>query len=58
MVGYNPSQFRQIIQKQLVIKERQKQNSRLGDYQKKFRLGVGIRGNNQRHYRDQTGMIC
>jgi pre-60S factor REI1 len=58
MVGYNPSQFRQIIQKQLVIKERQKQNARLGDYQKKFRLGVGIRGNNQSHYRDQTGMIC
>lgn len=58
MVGYNPSQFQLLIKGQIINKERQKQNKELGNKKKEFRLKVGIRQNNQRHYRDQTGMIC
>lgn len=58
VMGHDPVSYRAMIQRGIINRERQNQNKMLENQSKKFRLRVGIRGNNQTHYRDQTGLLC
>ena len=59
VMGYNNSaDFQKLVHRQTVLRERQKQHKMLGNYQKVFLARVGRSGNNQRHFRDPTGLLC
>ena len=60
LLGYStPAQFSVAIarQNQMVLMERKQQSKLVQKHHQQFSLKVGIRGNNQKHFRDPTGML-